>query len=175
MTREEKSYRGCGVAVIAAILLSLGLNVWLLSRTKPQPTIDVKHDTVYKDTTIYRPVPTDSQPTGKVIVLRVPYVVSETDTVHDSIDVPIPIMQKRYDDSLYTAWVSGFHPALDSIRLRLPEVTTTITRTIVEEPLITLGLQTGAGVGIITRQPDFYVGIGAQLNLWKLNINKKRK
>ena len=163
------------MAVIAAILLSVGLNVWLLSRPKPQPTIDIQHDTIYKDTTIYRPVPTDSQPTGKVIVLRVPYVVSETDTVHDSIDVPIPIIQKRYDDSLYTAWVSGFHPALDSIRLLLPEVTTTVTRTIVEEPLITLGLQTGAGYGLIQRQPDFYVGIGAQLNLWKLNINKKRK
>ena len=89
--------------------------------------------------------------------------------------MPVPIIQKRYDDSLYTAWVSGFHPALDSIRLLLPEVTTTITRTIVEEPLITLGLQAGAGYGFIQRQPDFYVGIGAQLNLWKLNINKKRK
>lgn len=85
----------------------------------------------------------------------------------DSIDVPIPIVQKRYEDSLYTAWVSGFEPKLDSIRLYTPEIQTTVTKTVYEPtPLLTLGLQVGGGYGIINRQPDIYVGIGGQINLW---------
>ena len=85
----------------------------------------------------------------------------------DSIEVPIPIVQKRYEDSLYTAWVSGFEPNLDSLRLHMPEVTTTITKTVYEPtPLLTLGVQVGGGYGIIHRQPDIYVGIGGQINLW---------
>lgn len=85
----------------------------------------------------------------------------------DSIDVPIPIVQKRYDDSLYTAWVSGFEPKLDSIRLYTPEIQTTVTKTVYEPtPLLTLGLQVGGGYGLINRQPDIYVGIGGQINLW---------
>lgn len=85
----------------------------------------------------------------------------------DSIDVPIPIVQKRYEDSLYTAWVSGFEPKLDSIRLYMPEVTTTITKTVYDPtPLLTLGLQVGGGYGLINRKPDIYVGIGGQINLW---------
>lgn len=85
----------------------------------------------------------------------------------DSIDVPIPIVQKRYEDSLYTAWVSGFEPKLDSLRLHMPEVTNTITKTVYEPtPLMTLGVQVGGGYGLINRQPDIYVGIGGQINLW---------
>ena len=85
----------------------------------------------------------------------------------DSIDVPIPIVQKRYEDSLYTAWVSGFEPKLDSLRLHMPEVTNTITKTVYEPtPLLTFGVQVGGGYGLIHRQPDIYVGIGGQINLW---------
>ena len=85
----------------------------------------------------------------------------------DSIDVPIPIVQKRYEDSLYTAWVSGFEPNLDSIRLYTPEIQTTVTKTVYEPtPLMTLGVQVGGGYGLINRQPDIYVGIGGQINLW---------
>ena len=85
----------------------------------------------------------------------------------DSIDVPVPIVQKRYEYSLYTAWVSGFEPKLDSLRLHMPEVTNTITKTVYEPtPLLTLGVQVGGGYGLIHRQPDIYVGVGGQINLW---------
>jgi hypothetical protein len=85
----------------------------------------------------------------------------------DSIDVPIPIVQKRYEDSLYTAWVSGFEPNLDSIRIYTPEIQTMVTKIVREPtPLLTLGVQVGGGYGLIHRQPDIYVGIGGQINLW---------
>ena len=86
----------------------------------------------------------------------------------DSMVIALPIVQKRYEDSLYTAWVSGYEPALDSINLRLPTVTETVTKTIVKpSPLITFGVQAGAGFGIINRKPDIYLGVGAQINLWR--------
>ena len=56
---------------------------------------------------------------------------------------------------------------VDSINLRLPETQTAVTKTIVKPaPRLSVGVQVGGGVGIITRQPDFYVGVGAQWRFW---------
>lgn len=160
--------RGCWWALVGLIALSFVTNIYLLSRPEPEPTVVIERDTVWKDTTIYKPVPAETIDIGKTVYLRIPYPVSSgRDTIHDSIDVPIPIIQKRYDDSLYTAWVSGFEPNLDSINLRLPTITETITKTIVKPaPRLSLGIQAGAGVGVFSRQPDIYVGVGAQWRLW---------
>lgn len=155
--------------IIAAVFcVSIALNVWQCSRQPEESTV-VEHDTVWKDTTIYEPQPAETVQTGRVVYIKVP-VPGERDTVtlHDSIDVPVPILQKRYDDSLYTAWVSGFEPNLDSIRLYQPEIITTVTKTVVKPiPLITFGIQAGAGLGVFHRQPDLYIGVGGQINLWR--------
>jgi len=101
----------------------------------------VEHDTVWKDTVIREPVAAETIRTDRVVYIKVP-VPGERDTitVHDSIEVPIPIVQKRYGDSLYTAWISGFEPNLDSIRLYQPEIVTTVTKTIVKpSPRLMLG------------------------------------
>ena len=129
----------------------------------------IKRDTVWKDSIIREPLPAETINTGRTVYLRIPVPgPSDTITLHDSIDVPVPIYQKRYDDSLYTAWVSGYEPNLDSINLRLPTITENVTKTIVKpSPLITVGIQAGAGYGVINRKPDIYVGVGAQLNLWR--------
>jgi hypothetical protein len=114
-------------------------------------------------------VAADSQKTGETVFIRIPYPVpTPGDTVHDSISVPIPIEQKRYDDSLYTAWVSGFRPALDSIRIYHPEITTTITKTIVQKaPRLSLGLSVGPGVSIDRdHHMGIYVGFTANYRLW---------
>ena len=168
MTSEEKSMRGCWWTLVGLIALSFITNIYLLSRSEPQPSVVIERDTVLNDTTIYKPLPAETVDIGKTVYLRIPYPVSSgRDTVHDSIDVPIPIIQKRYDDSLYTAWVSGFEPNLDSINLRLPTITETVTKTIVKPaPRLSLGIQAGAGVGVFSRQPDIYLGIGAQWRLW---------
>ena len=156
--------------LLAAISLSVVLNVWQCSRQMEELTV-VEHDTVWKDTTIYEPQPAETVQTGRVVYIRVPVPGDRDtlrDTIRDSIDVPVPIVQKRYDDSLYTAWVSGFEPNLDSIRLYQPEIVTTVTKTIVKpSPLITVGIQAGAGWGVFHRQPDLYIGVGGQVNLWR--------
>ena len=166
---DEKAYKGCAWALMGLIALSVALNVWLLTRGQVEPSVVVEHDTLWRDTTIYKPVAADSQKTGETVFIRIPYPVpTPGDTVHDSISVPIPIEQKRYDDSLYTAWVSGFRPALDSIRLHQPEIVTTITETIVQKaPRLSVGLSVGPGVSIDRdHHMGIYVGFTANYRLW---------
>lgn len=154
--------------------VSVGLNIWLATREATTETT-IERDTMWRDSIIYEPVAAETVKTDRVVYIKVPNPSTPStglwtvhDTIHDSIDVPIPIYQKRYDDSLYTAWVSGYEPNLDSINLRLPTITKTVTKTIVKpSPLITFGIQAGAGYGFINHRPDIFVGVGAQLNLWR--------
>ena len=169
--------------LVALLLLSIGVNVWMMSR-KPDVDVVIKRDTVWKDTTITKPVPTETKETGETIYVKVP-VVSDThgdsphcDTAASHVwtvpsvspsvsQIALPVEQKRYDDSLYTAWVSGYRPNLDSIDLRLPTITETVTKTIVKpSPRLSVGIQAGAGVGVFSRQPDIYLGVGAQWRFW---------
>ena len=155
--------------VVAVLAASIAMNVWFWT-SEPEIETILKRDTVWRDTAIYEPQAAETVNTGRVVYIRVPMPGERDtlrDTIRDSIDVPIPIVQKRYEDSLYTAWVSGFEPKLDSIRLYTPEIQTTVTKTVYEPtPLLTLGVQVGGGYGLINRQPDIYVGIGGQINLW---------
>ena len=152
--------------IFALLLISVAANVWLAMRG-PKVETTVEHDTIWKDTTIYQPQPAETINTGRVMYLRIP-VPGERDTItlHDSIDVPIPIVQKRYDDSLYTAWVSGYDPNLDSIRVREREVITTITK-VVDRPAsrFSIGPSVGLGYGVLNKQCDVFVGFTATWNL----------
>ena len=187
----EKSYKGCGVVILALFILSVATNVWLLKRgqVEAEPQVIVEHDTLWRDTTITHPTPAASTQTGEVVYIKVPYpgcqgtgtwqdsATFQSPGIHqtpgipshpDSIEIPIPIEQKRYDDSLYTAWVSGFRPALDSIRLHQPEIVTTITETIVKKaPRLSVGLSVGPGVSIDKdHHMGIYVGFTANYRLW---------
>ena len=147
---------------------SLIVNVWQCSEEQ-EPEVVVERDTVWRDTTLYEPQPAETINTGRTVYIRIPVPVErDTITLHDSIDVPVPIYQKRYEDSLYTAWVSGYEPNLDSIRLYQPTIIETVTKTITKPaPRFSFGLQGGIGYGIITRKPDVYVGVGGQVRLGK--------
>ena len=155
---------------ITALLLiaSIGANVWLMNR-QPDVETKIEHDTIWRDTTIYQPQPAETINTGRVVYVKVP--VKEYlpgDTIHDSIRVPVPIIQKRYDDSLYTAWVSGFEPSLDSIRLHQREIHTTITKYVqLPAKRFSIGPSIGLGYGIVTRKPDIFIGVTATWNLNK--------
>ena len=165
----EASYRGCFFSAIGIVVTAIIALLLMPSPQPPEPTIVVKHDTLWRDSIVREPAPKDSTPTGRIVYVRVPYPVTEPgDTVHDSIQVPLSIIQKRYDDSLYTAWVSGYQPALDSILLHQREITTTITKTIVKKaPRLSVGLSVGPGVSIDReRHLGIYVGFTANYRLW---------
>lgn len=72
----------------------------------------------------------------------------------DSIEVAIPITQKVYGDSTFTAYVSGFQPSLDSIFL-YPRTQVVTVR---EKPR-RWSLGVGAGYGMTPKGFQPYVGV----------------
>ena len=135
--------------------------------TAPEPGGgDVTVDTVvvyHTDTiTQEKPVYVDR------IKVRTEYVpVTDTLRIHDTTFVEVPIEQVEYRDTLYRAWVSGYHPALDSIRIfqqtKIVEVTKTIT-----EKSKRWGIGINAGYGVTVHQGTFYtspyIGVGVSYN-----------
>ena len=87
--------------------------------------------------------------------------------VSDTVWATVPRTQKRYEDSTYTAWVSGYEARLDSIEVY--RKTTYITKREegrVKNKRISLGLTGGFGYGVFTRKPDVWVGVGCTLRLF---------
>ena len=89
-------------------------------------------------------------------------IISETDSTYE-----VPITQKVYEDSLYTAYVSGFHASLDSITVRNRIVTNTIretvTKTVTKKKLFGFGVQAGYYLTPAGLQPG--IGLGVHINL----------
>lgn len=79
--------------------------------------------------------------------------------------VELPITQKEYRDSDYTAYVSGFHAKLDSIEVRTKEVT--YTKTEIKFRRWNIGLTGGYGYGFRSKQFEPFVGIGITLNIFR--------
>lgn len=93
----------------------------------------------------------------------------------DTVWVSVPRTQKRYEDSTYTAWVSGYEARLDSIHL----YRRTVTRTVVvpETELkggarnwlhgrFGAGIVGGAGYGLTTKRADVFVGVGGWIRIF---------
>lgn len=148
---------------------------------KVADTVRVVIDTTWYDA----PMSTDSVVTGEI---RVPVVLSrepsvpkadvkvfppsemdsvsqgqETDEIgsNDTVWATVPRTQKRYEDSTYTAWVSGYEPRLDSIEVY--QKTVTIVKRVerrVKNRRFNVGLTGGFGYGVFTRKPDVWVGVG---------------
>lgn len=130
----------------------------------------IKYDTipVFIDT----PVPRDSlvirYKTVKVPVydtIKTPH----TDTLStDSISVVLPITQKHYCDSTYEAWISGYEPALDSIKVfqSVMTITNTITNTEIRYKQKRWGLGVQVGVGVTPSKIEPYIGVGVTYNIF---------
>lgn len=86
--------------------------------------------------------------------------------VSDTVWAMVPRTQKRYEDSTYTAWVSGYEPRLDSIEVYRRTVFMTKTETATSRKRLSLGLTGGFGYGVITRKPDVWLGVGVTWRLW---------
>ena len=137
---------GCQNAVRTEIREKLLIDTIYITHTDTMPVLKTEVHTKYVSIPVYR----DS-------------------IVTDS--VQLEVVQRTYsDDSTYTAYVSGVavdsFPRLDSISVtqRTIMIDHEIERIITKKRPITYGLQIGAGYGIVTKQPDIYIGIGLQWN-----------
>lgn len=127
----------------------------------------VAADTVYRRDTVRWPIARDSVVTRyitrRLAVMRVD-TVRQCDTLRavDTVEVSLPIVQKVYRDTNYTAWVSGYEARLDSISVR--HRTIIERRTVRERSRWGVGIQVGYGIDK-TFKPTSYVGVGLMYRL----------
>ena len=180
------------IALLVAMLMCMWtwLWHWLPSgKREESSTADTLRVVVYDTIPYYMPVPKDST-VIRYVTQRLPVVDDKEDNfpnkgnneeqnipqsdnkvsenIPDSADVVVPITQKVYEDSTYTAYVSGYCARLDSLIFRMPREVTTITNTHYQKPKRwSIGIQVGYGM-TLKGTPQFapYVGIGVSYNLF---------
>lgn len=170
----KKSDEGNGVAMgIAMLIGSIGMIafcvacVFALVRCVPSgktnQVVDTIHEVVWDTIPYYYPEPKDSA-VVRYITEKLPIATGEevnsltinhlenmnemvdSDSVKDSVEVVIPITQKHYGDSTFSAWVSGYKPSLDSIYVFPRKEVQTITITTKEQKRWSIGVSGGIGV-----------------------------
>ena len=100
--------------------------------------------------------------------LLLPVPITDTLMLHDTVLVHLPIEQRQYSDLRYTAWVSGYRPQLDSIRIyKTTEYITKEIKTVAKPKRWGIGLQAGYGVSLHNGQvfPAPYVGVGLSYSI----------
>ncbi len=158
----------CLVAVVLLVAIELLMGDKLRRCDGQSPVRDTTmvtcFDTLYytesyaKDSVVLRYVTAKVPVKGDVDTGRVDSETAQKDSVY----IDIPIMQKTYSDSTYTAWVSGYDVTLDSIRVYRREDVVTITE---KQPAKRwhIGLTGGYGLCAAGLQP--YIGIGVTYSL----------
>jgi hypothetical protein len=163
-------------ALVALILLA-GIGIY--SRCQRKPVIEsVERDTVVVYDTIphYYPTPKDSVRTKWVTR----WLPASTDTIDHFIEVmdhfadtsnmiavEVPITSKHYGSKDYDAWVSGYEPSLDSIKVyqRTEYITERIT---ISKPPNRWELDLIGGLDYNTTRQDFTPYAGGEI-LYKPN------
>ena len=146
---------------IIAFICGLWLCLLITRCTNKAATEQPLRDTIVDTIKVMNPIAVDSVVTRyKVVnVERVNYVDSVntiSEVVFDTVQVRLPITSKHYTAESYDAWVSGYEPSLDSIKVYQREVKTKQSRW-------SIGLQ--GGVGMTPRGVQPYVGIGVSYRL----------
>ena len=162
------------IAILSMLaLLQVGMLIMLSNRFGNElNNKTVKSDTIQLTDTVYSTFFLSSIPTTiKETKLRTDTLrlTHKEDTV-----VPIDIAQKVYsfssDTLSYTAYVSGYQPQLDSIRMKInyPTIinTKTVTNTIYKKKHFNISPSIGIGYGVVHKQPDVYVGVTIGYNIW---------
>ena len=159
--------------IVGCVLVcSLCLNVVLCcengrGRIEGRMKTDTVRVTVVDTATYRQPVARDS------VVVR--YATRLTpivrDTVHctrtDTVRIRLPVTQRRYEDSTYTAWVSGYEPTLDSIRVYSHREIMTVTNRLRDKPR-RISISLGVGYGIAPKGAGPYIGLSVGYGLFSL-------
>lgn len=153
-----------GVAAIAVLIFFAGR---YSCRNAPNPVERVDTLVVHRIDTIVVEKPVY---VAKKVVDTLLVPVRDTIRLRDTVYMAVEIEQKAYRDSLYEAWVSGYRPSLDSIRIYAPVKTVEIERTVVERELRRWGVGITAGYGATVQDGKValspYIGIGVTYNIF---------
>lgn len=190
MLRSMERLKNIAV-VLFVIVFFASLFVNVVHFTSKQQEIKDTTRIAYVDTIpFYKPIPKDSL-VIRYVTERLPAVPKLPENVqefpesvpkfpksgqkmpesvsNDSVDVVIPITKKVYKDSLYTAYVSGYNPKLDSLILHSQREILTIRN---RHPASgqkrwSVGVQVGYGMAL-KGTPQFipYIGVGISYNLF---------
>ena len=182
MEKRDKMTIVCAAVIFAsAMVLS-----WLAGKHSRAMTTDgesVRRDTVTVIDTVVHRVPAAKDSTVVRYVTRTVPVATQSyraprDTANndrevmsklyasasnDSATVMLPITQKMYSDTDYRAWVSGYEPRLDSIKV-FPRTVTVLETKYKPSSRFSIGLQGGYGLTPKGLQP--YIGVGVNVRIF---------
>ena len=175
--------------LFAALCVSLFFNYKQYRDLRERPDkVEVTTTVTTNEKTVREPEPKNEREVGRISVPVKKVSEKEREISSDSTEVSealelvgdsivIPITQKVYEDSLFTAWLSGYQHNLDSIKVKEKIVSTTVTetRTDTEFRRWNIGLTAGYGYGINGRKPDFFVGVGVTYNLFPEKKSRLRR
>ena len=146
---------------IIAFICGFWLCLLITRCTNKAATEPTQRDTIVDTIKVVKPIAVDSVVTRYKVVnverVKDTTIVNEvSEVVFDTIRVRLPIESKHYTSESYDAWVSGYEPTLDSIKVYQREVKPKQSRW-------SVGLQ--GGVGMTPRGLQPYVGIGVAYKL----------
>lgn len=148
-------------------ILAFIIGLWLATlicrchhSTENEPPL---RDTIVDTIKVVKPIAVDSVVTRYkwVNVERVNYIDSVntiSEVVFDTIQVRLPIESKHYSATNYDAWVSGYEPQLDSIKVYNREV-------IVKQKHSRWSVGVQGGVGMTPKGLQPYIGVGVGYRL----------
>lgn len=147
-----------GVSVIAYLIgYRDGLNQATMNATERLETLVIR-DTI----TQYKPIVEE-----RVVLERVPYPVTDTLKIHDTLFVYLQREQVVWQDSLSRVYASGILPQIDSVQHFIQDRIVTIEKSVpVKKPCRWgIGVQAGYGIQIgkeVAISP--YIGVGLTYN-----------
>ena len=170
--------------IIIGLHIALGISLFFNYKqyrdAKEPVKVERKVEVSSNETIDVKPAPVKETAEGYVSVHVKNHVQKEPDVMleepcsSDTLPVVgdslfIPITQKVYTDSLYTAYVSGYQQKLDSIKVRTFTVheTVTMTKQVPTFRRWNVGLIAGYGYGFKNKQLEPFVGVGVTVSLFK--------
>lgn len=156
----------CTLALSVALAITRD-NIAHLKEVLANPQTDTVyiHDTTY----IRQPRTVATRVLDSLLLAAVPEPQNDTVRLTDTVYIKVPIEQKHYTGEDYDAWVSGYRPSLDS--LKIYRQSAQITNTIPIKPATKskrwgVGVQVGYGMTVAPK-PELrpYIGVGISYNI----------
>lgn len=167
MSDFPKGLTACIIAIGASLIVLAPIAAYFAGRNTARkefaaiPPIE-KTDTLWKTDTLFFPLPVPVPQIIEMPPVEIPIIDSGIILQEDSLSVPI--IQKHYTDSTYEAWVSGYLPSLDSLKI-FPRTAIVTMPSAVKEVKTRWGIGIQAGYGASKDGLTPYIGIGFSYNL----------